>query len=79
MSDTVIREVCCPHRSARHHSYRVALGYKRHLDLRSSPGRELVELTLCLPLLMFHVNRPFARMGMFPMGGRSTAIKLKEG
>jgi hypothetical protein len=25
------------------------------------------------------LNRPFARLGIFPMGGRSTAIKLREG
>lgn len=24
-------------------------------------------------------DRPFARLGLFPMGGRSTAIKLKMG
>ncbi|KAG2066211.1 hypothetical protein BDR04DRAFT_104146 [Suillus decipiens] len=24
-------------------------------------------------------SRPFARLGIFPMGGRSTAIKLRQG
>lgn len=53
-----------------------SVGCKRCLDLLQVRDRIHI---LAPANISRRLDRPFARLGIFPMGGRSTAIKLRQG
>jgi hypothetical protein len=76
MSDVVIREVRpgTSHRARCCVLTRVSLGCEGCLDLLS-----VRRVSASHALSLIDKIRPFARFGMIPVGGRSTAIRMTDG